>query len=163
MINSRISCREEWLRRYASELEPALPTTALSPHSAHGETYLNDREELWWSKGGVLVGDSPARLGFLRDFIEAAPRQLLEPLAGDWDLPWGGDGDDYRIAYFGFNRPRFRNIHAPAGRRYTVDVIDTWDMTITRLDGEFAGTFSVELPARQYMALRLMAVGSGLS
>ena len=125
---------------------------------AHGETYLNDRDELWWSKGGELVGESPARLGFLKEVIQAAPRQILEPLHGEWDVPWGGDGDDYRIAYFGFNRPRFRNIVAPAGRRYTVDVIDTWAMTITSLDGEFEGAFRIGLPARQYMALRLIAV-----
>src|SRR5262249_30609966 len=24
----------------------------------HGETYYNEREELWWSKGGELVGES---------------------------------------------------------------------------------------------------------
>ena len=128
---------------------------------AHGETYLNDRDELWWSKGGELVGESPARLGFLSEIIRAAPRQLLEPLASEWDLPWGGDGDEYRIAYFGFNRPRFRNVVAPAGRSYAVDVIDTWAMSITRMDGEYAGVFRVELPGRPYMALRLVAVGSG--
>lgn len=128
---------------------------------SHGETYLNDRDELWWSKGGALVGESPARLGFLKEVIQAAPRQLLEPLRAEWDLPWGGDGDEYLIAYFGFNRPRFRNVVAPAGRRYAVDVIDTWAMTVTRLDGEFEGVFTVDLPGRQYMALRLVAVDGG--
>jgi hypothetical protein len=39
----------------------------------HGETYVNDREELWWSKGGELVGQSPARIAFLRKIFEAAP------------------------------------------------------------------------------------------
>jgi len=124
---------------------------------AHGETYLNDREELWWSKGGELVGDSPARLGFLRQIIAEAPRQCIDPVPGDWDVPWGGDGDDYRLAYFGFGRPRFRNIHAPAGRRYVVDLIDTWAMTVHRLPGEYEGTFRVELPGRPYMAVRLVS------
>jgi hypothetical protein len=35
----------------------------------HGETYLNEREELWWSKGGELAGDSPRRVGFLLEII----------------------------------------------------------------------------------------------
>jgi hypothetical protein len=39
----------------------------------HGETYVNEREELWWSKGGELVGQSPARIAFLRKIFEAAP------------------------------------------------------------------------------------------
>ncbi len=39
----------------------------------HGETYLNDREELWWSKGGELVGQSVARIAFLRRIFEQAP------------------------------------------------------------------------------------------
>ncbi len=126
----------------------------------HGETYLNDREELWWSKGGELVGGSPARFGFLRQIIAESPHQCLDPLPGEWDVAWGGDGDEYRLAYFGFGRPRFRTIQAPAGRRYTIDVIDTWAMTVHRLPGEHEGTFRVELPGRPYMAVRLIATGS---
>jgi Domain of unknown function (DUF5605)/Domain of unknown function (DUF5060)/Protein of unknown function (DUF4038) len=126
----------------------------------HGETYLNERDELWWSKGGELVGSSPARIGFLADIIAEAPGGVLEPLPGEWDVPWGGSGDDYRIGYFGFNRPSFRRIVAPAGRRYVVDVIDTWAMTIERLPGVYEGEFQVKLPARQYMAIRLIAVPS---
>ena len=43
----------------------------------------------------------------------------------------------------------------PPGAAYTVDVIDTWDMTVARLDGTREGTFRVDLPGRQYMAVRL--------
>jgi hypothetical protein len=44
----------------------------------HGETYLNDREELWWSKGGELIGASVPRIAFLRKVFEQAPN--LSPL-----------------------------------------------------------------------------------
>jgi hypothetical protein len=37
----------------------------------HGETYVNEREELWWSKGGELIGQSPARIAFLCQIFEA--------------------------------------------------------------------------------------------
>lgn len=124
----------------------------------HGETYLNDREELWWSKGGELVGSSPERIRFLASVIEESPTGVLDPLPSDWDTPWGGVAGEYLVAYFGFNRPSFRDVTAPAGRRYLVDVIDTWGMTVERLEGEFSGTFRVPLPARQYMAIRLIAV-----
>jgi hypothetical protein len=125
----------------------------------HGETYLNDRDELWWSKGGELIGTSPARIGFLATITAEAPSGVLDPAPSDWDVPWAGVGDEYRLAYFGFNRPSYRDISVAPGRRYVVDVIDTWGMTVERLDGIFEGSFRVPLPARQYMAIRLTAIG----
>jgi Domain of unknown function (DUF5605)/Domain of unknown function (DUF5060)/Protein of unknown function (DUF4038) len=119
----------------------------------HGETYLNEREELWWSKGGELTGDAPPRIGFLLEVTEAAPGGVLEPLPGDWDVAWGG-AEDYRIAYFGFGRPRYRDITMPPGTRWHADVIDTWNMTVDRQPGTFAGRFRIELPGREFMAIR---------
>ena len=124
----------------------------------HGETYLNDREELWWSKGGELIGTSPARLAFLAQIISEAPEQGVDPLSGDWDAPWGGNDDRYRVVDFGFNQPRMRTIHAPAGRKYAVDVIDTWAMTVDRLPGKYGDIFTVSLPGRQYMAIRMIGI-----
>ncbi|SMH44700.1 Protein of unknown function [Rathayibacter oskolensis] len=123
----------------------------------HGETYLNDREELWWSKGGELVGDSPARIAFLRRITEEMPGGRMDPLPSDWDAPWGGSGD-VQLVYFGFNRPRFRTIVRDPADRWTVDVIDTWGMSVSRVPGVFSGSFRVELPARQFMAIRLTKV-----
>jgi hypothetical protein len=120
----------------------------------HGETYFNEQEELWWSKGGDLVGDSPARIAFLTRITEAVPGGVLEPLPGDWDARWAGTRD-HRIVYFGFGRPRFRTLVLPPGSRWHLDVIDTWNMTITPLDGTHAGRITVPLPGREYMALRL--------
>lgn len=121
----------------------------------HGETYLNDGEILWWSKGGKLVGDSPARIGFLRRLVEEAPGQRWEPVKSDWDLPCAGIRDEYYMYYFGFNRPKFRIFQLRPGVRYKVDIIDTWNMTITEVAGSFEGTFRVDLPGRPYMAVRL--------
>ncbi|MEE4194732.1 MAG: DUF5060 domain-containing protein [Anaerolineae bacterium] len=39
----------------------------------HGETYLNEEEVLWWSKGGQLRGESVPRIAFLREIFEQAP------------------------------------------------------------------------------------------
>jgi hypothetical protein len=122
----------------------------------HGETYLRPDEVLWWSKGGVLHGESAARIGFLHDLVAETPGGVWEPLPSDWDVPWGG-ADSCRIAYFGFNRPRFRNLVLPEGA-WEVDVIDTWHMTVSTLPGARSGTERVELPARPYMALRLRRV-----
>lgn len=125
----------------------------------HGETYLNDREELWWSKGGELTGTSPERFAFLDRIVAEAPGGVLDPLPSDWDVPWGGVAGDYVIGYFGFNRPSFRNIVLPEGD-FEVDVIDTWNMTVEPVPGVHRGAVRVGLPARQYMAVRLRRVSS---
>jgi len=123
----------------------------------HGETYLNDREELFWSKGGPLIGSSPDRIAFLERISAESPTGVLDPLPGDWDVPWGGVEGRYVIGYFGFNRPRFRNVVLPEGR-FHVDVLDTWNMTVDTLPDTHTGTVRVELPGRQFMAVRLRLV-----
>lgn len=53
-------------------------------YATHGETFQNKEEILWWSKGGVLRGQSVARLQFLRDVLESLPGPLS---AGATDMP----------------------------------------------------------------------------
>ena len=78
-------------------------------------------EELFWSKGGELVGNSPARIGFLTTLIAESPTGTLEPLdmgRNNWDVPYGGVSDLYYLAYFGFNQPRYRHLsHAARASR----------------------------------------------
>ncbi|UYO96550.1 DUF5605 domain-containing protein [Microbacterium sp. M28] len=123
----------------------------------HGETYLRENDEIWWAKGGELVGSSPARIAFLRKIMEAAPFGL-EPVAHDWDIPSAGIPGRYMLFYYGFNQPRFRRFLWDPETEYTVDVIDTWNMTIQRLPGHVTGRFTIDLPGRPYMALRFQAV-----
>jgi hypothetical protein len=124
----------------------------------HGETYLNPEEVLWWSKGGKLTGTSPARIAFLRKIIEESPGGVLNPLPSDWDVPCAGILDEYYLYYFGFNQPRFRNFSRKPGIKYQVEVIDTWNMTIEKLPGSYEGEFHIELPGRQFMAVRMTRI-----
>lgn len=126
----------------------------------HGETYLNHRDELWWSKGGELIGASPERFAFLDRLVGEAPGGVIDPLPSDWDTPWGGVAAEYLIGYFGFNRPRFRNVVLPEGGDFEVDVLDTWNCTVETVPGVHRGTVRVDLPGRQYMAVRLRQVTS---
>lgn len=129
-------------------------------YCGHGETYLPsalglDDEVLWWSKGGVLHGTSPDRIRFLEQLLAEAPEGVWDPLPGDWDVPWGGVAGAVKVGYFGFNRPRFRNLMLDEGE-WTIDVIDTWNMTVERMPGTYpAGSARVELPGRQFMAVRV--------
>lgn len=56
----------------------------LGGYCTHGETYLNNEEILWWAKGGVLHGESPARIAFLRGIMEELPEDP-SVLPGHWD------------------------------------------------------------------------------
>jgi len=129
----------------------------------HGETYYppalgREDEVLWWAKGGTLHGSSPARIAFLERLQAEAPEGVWDPLPGDWDVPWGGVDGQLRIGYFGFNRPRFRNVMLGDGR-WRVEVIDTWNMTVDELPGTHTGQLRVDLPGRQFMAVRLTRAG----
>src|SRR5262249_32190091 len=48
-------------------------------YASHGEAFVHPGGLLWWGVGGELVGESPARLGFLKEILSAAPFQDLEP------------------------------------------------------------------------------------
>ena len=39
----------------------------------HGETFHRDDEVLWWAKGGLLHGESPKRIQFLKDLVYSLP------------------------------------------------------------------------------------------
>ena len=124
-------------------------------YAGHGETYEHPEDVLWWSKGGVLHGQSAPRIAFLRRIVEEGPRGI-EPLPGDfpWDrTPAGGCGD-YRLIYLGEHQPRHFENGLPERGRYAVDVIYTWDMQIEAL-GVFEGKVELELPGRPHLALRV--------
>ena len=58
-------------------------------YPGHGECYLDPSDVLWWSKGGVLRGQSPARIAFLRDILATAPAEGIEPI-DKWQVPERG-------------------------------------------------------------------------
>ncbi len=140
---------------------------ACGAYVGHGETYWNEDELLWWSKGGELHGDSAPRLAFLRQIIEAAPAPGLSPLhpnsaalqqivaEGYWNkVSAGHNGTDFYLFYFGMHQPRFRNFSLPEGS-YRIDILDTWNMTIESFAASASGQVRVELPRKKYLAVRI--------
>lgn len=64
----------EWGNLSAFELVNRFWTVCVQGgYCTHGETYLNEEEILWWSKGGRLTGQSPERIRFLKNIIDALP------------------------------------------------------------------------------------------
>ena len=52
-------------------------TVVQGGYCTHGETYENEEEILWWSKGGRLRGESPIRITFLKKIVESFPGPLV--------------------------------------------------------------------------------------
>lgn len=134
--------------------------------AGHGETYLDENDILWWSHGGTLKGDSEQRLRFLQKICSEIPGRYWKAGKGIFDEVVGvaegaqesacGFGD-YEIRYFGIGQPALRMLYLPEDAEYEIDVIDTWNMTVTHT-GKHRGTTRIELPQKQYMAVRLKKV-----
>ncbi len=184
--------------------------TATGGHCTHGETFLPGGDEVvWWARGGKLVGESPARIRFLRGIAESLPG-ALEPLgmglgnmieairnpegkeqmlamAPDSMRPFlenimnmdvteltrhmdqesdyaGHVGEEAYLFYLDNNCFGFYDAPLPEDGTYTVEVIDTWNMTRTvvatdakgtKEHGEFMGrsAYRVNLPGKEWMAI----------
>lgn len=131
-------------------------------YATHGETYVNADNILWWSHGGKLHGESHERIKFLYKILCEAPGHGLKPYKLSWDevvaiperfINFG----EYYLIYYGFNRPSFRRFYFDDNTEYKVEIIDTWEMTITDV-GIHKGKFIIQLPKKQYMAIRLTKV-----
>jgi hypothetical protein len=133
----------------------------------HGETYVTEdpirfpgqsEDVLWWSKGGKLIGQSPERIKFLRQILESAPPAVHPvPLMASWmPFPTLGIEGAYYLTYFNDAQPRSTVVDLPGDASFTVEVIDTWNMTIRPLEGSYSGRSLIELPGKPYMALRIV-------
>ena len=109
-----------------------------------------------------LHGESPERFKFLQKIMEETPAPGLRPLENQWDEV-GASVDNslqdikYYIFYYSFMRPSFREYHIDDETEFEVEVIDTWNMTIEK-KGTFKGKFRIDLPGREYMAVRVREV-----
>lgn len=149
--------------------------TIAGTYVGHGETYLHPDDIIWWARGGELHGQSPARIAFLRQVMEAGPAEGIDPVDKWQDACTAGQRGQYYLVYFGRQQPTEWTFELPAkglseGMRFTVELLDTWNMQITPVSGEFEiiadGTYryharglpKVSLPGRSWMALRITRV-----
>lgn len=168
-----------WGNISARELVHRFWTTLLrGGYAGHGETYAHPEDVIWWAKGGKLYGEAWRRIGFLRDLIEQDVRNGLTPLGGTNSWPWsrmsGAEDGDVRFIYFGEHQPAQWTTGLPIDDTpCEVDVIDTWEMTITPAErieavvphptrhggivrgGKADAAFGVRLSGKPYLALRI--------
>jgi hypothetical protein len=168
---------ERWGNLSAEELVHRFwEGTIAGTYVGHGETYRHPENLIWWSRGGVLRGQSPPRIAFLRKVLEEGPAEGMEPIDKWQDAPVAGKPGEYYLVYLGRQAPREWAVELPTAKRegpgmtLRAEVIDTWDMTVTPLDGTFTlrpkdrYTYdcpdrpTIKLPGKPYMALRLRKV-----
>ncbi|MBW8782707.1 MAG: DUF5060 domain-containing protein [Verrucomicrobia bacterium] len=126
-------------------------------YCGHGETYLAPDEVLWWSKGGVLRGRSPACLAFMKTLLADAPSNgapMNPPYWETWGVP-----DEYYLVHLHEQQPAKWKIRLSGDNaRFKASLIDPWAMTIAPL-GEFHGDAELDLPpGRTHLVLRFVRV-----
>ena len=151
--------------------------TVAGTYVGHGDYFFTTVEDTWTSFGGKLSGQSAPRLAFLRKILEDSPAEGIEPIDRWQDPRVGGKSGEYYLMYFGRETStawpfRLYKNGVADGMRFKIEVIDTWAMTITPVEGEFvakkasnydfldANGRAVALPAKPGMALRIRRVGA---
>ena len=149
--------------------------TVAGTYCTHGEVIANDSHMLWTSEGVKLYGQCPARLAFLKQVLAESPTNGIEPIDKWQDSNMGGQLGEYYLLYFGKDAPKswafeLYKDHIKDGMKFHVDVLDTWNMTVTPVKGEFvtkkkdsyhfvdAHGRKIKLPSKPYMAIRIQRV-----
>ncbi len=127
---------------------------------AHSECYWNAEESMWWPKGGELHGASVPRLRFLRQIMEQAPLGRLETfddaIPGNSQARLRSEDGSYLLAYTGTAQPRLYRAELPEDGAFRAEIIDTWNMAIEPAAEGLSGAVDIPMPARPYMAVRLV-------
>ncbi len=137
-------------------------------YAGHGETFQSEDDLIWWCHGKKLKGESAERFRFMREFLEDVPGcglkygDLRDDVYFQWDdkvaIPEEKAYEgDYYFYYYSMWRPSFRQIWVDDETEFDVEIVDTYDMTITPV-GRHKGRFDVALPGKQYMGIRLKRV-----
>ena len=146
-------------------------------YATHGEV-LQTTEDLantWISRGGVLHGMSPPRIAFLREIVESGPAEELYPIDQLFEENIGGQYGSYYLIYFGKDEIKEWKFKLPKnelepGMRFGVELIDTWNMTVTPVNRKFEieklnrysyidkSGANIKLPGMPYMTLRIKVI-----
>jgi len=168
---------ERWGHLSAEELVHQFWVATVSGcYASHGESFALPGGSLHIVEGGALLGRSPQRLAFLRQVLEDLVIPGIDPI-DKWDDPEyvGGVARRQYLRYFGRSAPsswRFRLPQATnvgerveAGDTFAVEIIDTWNMTVTAVERTFVlddvqrneafAADAVDLPAGEAIALRI--------
>jgi hypothetical protein len=136
-------------------------------YGTHGETFRNNADDStevrWWAKGGTLIGESPERIAFFKSIMEEAPvHEMIPELISKQDAKnlhtnihiFAKSGEYYLV--YTAQEVSSIEINLDGDSNYTMDLIDTWNMKVTRSEKKYKGKSIIELPAKPYYALRFV-------
>jgi hypothetical protein len=149
--------------------------TIAGTYVGHSETFGGTEGHSWLSNGGELKGESAPRIAFLKDVLNNASIDNIEPIDRFYENYFGGKSAEYYLVYFGREQHNewlfeLNKDGISDGMKFTVDVLDTWNMTVTSVGKVFTlkhysmyafrdeHNATVELPGRQYIALRIQRI-----
>lgn len=114
-------------------------------YPGHGECY--DLENVWWSHGGRLEGESWKRFGFLYEIWSECGH-----LTKDATCWCHNEDNTIRLYYGGEHRANCKTLQLSG--TWQIELLDTWNMTRENL-GEYTGFCRIPMPVREHMALLL--------
>jgi len=153
-------------------------------YCTHGEVFLSDDDVLWWSKGGILKGESSKRIAFLRMIAEelGGPMESYRPseekeeqndfwrlynsltqaqkdvlLLKDADFR-GHIGEGVFLQYFAHHCPGIMRWTLPKDRAYQIEVIDVWEMTRNMVKTGANGDIEISLPGKPGIAVLIQEI-----
>lgn len=107
-------------------------TVARDGYCTHGETFHREDAVLWWSKGGVLHGESEPRIRFLKELLEELPGCGRAAVHGTHTNPNGEKSEELTEADRYFNRliesTPVENLSGLMAEVYKVISTDTWQL-----------------------------------
>ena len=150
----------------------------------HGECFVDDMHNdknytgyAFLATGGKFRGTCPSRIKFTRKILDSMPYSIR--LADQsWDDKTACAGPDHYFIYFASEKPKKWTFDLPtkcsrwprltAGKRFKVDIIDTWNMTTTTVKDVFVTKLadnryrfidengkSIKLPGKPYILLHI--------
>jgi len=132
----------------AEELSRQWDIVMAGGYGSHGETYVHPGGVLWWAAGGTLVGDSPARMGFLKQVMTEGPFQDVIPspeiVQGATALAVKGQYYLLRVKEVVYNK--HVEIQLEENHSYHVDLIDPWQMKVYSLGATSGGLQAFDPP-----------------
>jgi hypothetical protein len=132
----------------AEEVSRHWDITMQGGYGSHGETYVHPGGVLWWAAGGTVVGESEARLGFLKQIMTGGPFQdvLPSPKLARNGTVLAVEGEYYLLRVKNYVYNDHVEIQLKEGTQYQVDLIDPWLMKIYPLGSTQGGLQAFDAP-----------------
>jgi hypothetical protein len=125
-------------------------------YAGHSEAFINKysqkdnpmtKGKIWWSHGGILKGESPDRIKFLRSILETASGPLTQTNEVSYSALVGKYKDEYFLLYYDRGEQHSSVVlNLPENKKYRIEAIDIWNMKIIPIDGIFSGKSIVSFP-----------------